>query len=429
MATVHVVSKDNHADQHLVEVSVSTLPALAPSSVRVRSTVLGLTANNLSYARMGSVYYWWSAYPVQIDFPAPFNDTSKYGIVPAWGFATVLESKITDIKVESLIFGFWPLSSLPVDLQLEPAKLSGHWWETSEHRQKMMTLYNRYMIDDRKATSLADEQNPQTIELGWEAATRVLWSCGHLLNCFVFPGHSNVKPVHPLVEKLLWSREDADLSSTVLVSLSASTKTGLSVADQVIHNRPREAGPVGLLAVASKPDKTALCLDGAPFPTKAVTYSQGNNIDTKSWIQSLVERERPTRVLIMDFGGRGNSLQKIHDMLTSLELSVTTLAVGSEAKAYTSQELAASRADFERLNKIQSNASGQRSSAMAQIGDERYFAGMFEEWKRFRGRGGFPGMRLKWIDGMIGEKGIEGAWKKLCDGTASVGGENIVLRL
>lgn len=48
MATVHIVSKDNHADQHLLKVSPNTLPALAPSSVRVRSTVLGVTANNLS---------------------------------------------------------------------------------------------------------------------------------------------------------------------------------------------------------------------------------------------------------------------------------------------------------------------------------------------------------------------------------------------
>lgn len=144
---------------------------------------------------------------------------------------------------------------------------------------------------------------------------------------------------------------------------------------------------MGLLAVASKPDKTALCLDGALFPTKAVTYSQADEIDTKSWVQSIVERERPTRALIMDFGGHGNSLQKIHDMLTSLDLSVTTLAVGSEAKVYTSQELAESRAEFERLNKIQSKASGQRSSVMAQIGEERYFAEMFDEWKRFRARG------------------------------------------
>lgn len=341
----------------------------------------------------------------------------------------MLESNIPDIRAEALIFGLWPLSSLPVDLQLKPASLSGHWWETSEHRQKMMPLYNRYMVDSRKPTSLADEQDPQTIDLGWEAATRVLWSCGHLLNCFVFPGDSNIKPIHPFSNDLPWSRADADLSSTLLISLSASTKTGLSVADQFIHNRPTTVGPIGLLAVASKPDNTALCLDGSPFPTKAVTYSQAGGTDSNSWVQKLIEAENPSRSLIVDFGGRGDSVKRTHEMLTDLGLPVTTLAVGSQPKVLTAEELANSRAEFERLHKIQSNASLQRSSAMAQIGEEKYFTDMFEEWGKFRKRGGFPGMRLMWSDGVKGQNGIEGAWKRLCDGTAGVGGENMVFRL
>lgn len=429
MANVHIVSKENFAVQHLVEVSPSTLPPLSRSSIRMQINIVGLTAVNLSYAKNGSIYHWWAAYPVQSDFPAPFNSADKYGIVPAWGFATVLESNIPDIRAEALIFGLWPLSSLPVDLQLKPASLSGHWWETSEHRQKMMPLYNRYMVDSRKPTSLADEQDPQTIDLGWEAATRVLWSCGHLLNCFVFPGDSNIKPIHPFSNDLPWSRADADLSSTLLISLSASTKTGLSVADQFIHNRPTTVGPIGLLAVASKPDNTALCLDGSPFPTKAVTYSQAGGTDSKSWVQKLIEAENPSRSLIVDFGGRGDSLKRTHEMLTDLGLPVTTLAVGSQPKVLTAEELANSRAEFERLHKIQSNASLQRSSAMAQIGEEKYFTDMFEEWGKFRKRGGFPGMRLMWSDGVKGQNGIEGAWKRLCDGTAGVGGENMVFRL
>lgn len=371
---------------------------------------------------------WWSAYPVQSYFPSPFNDSLKYGIVPAWGFATVIESNIADIRPGTLIHGFWPLSTLHVDLQLVPAELSGHWWETSKHRQKMMPLYNRYMIDNRTAQCLADETNPETIELGWDATVRLIWGCGHLLNYFVFPGDSSIKAIHPLGEQLPWSREDADLSLTLLVSLSASTKTGLSLADQLIHNRPKEAGPLGLLAVASKPDQTTLCLDGAPFPTKAVTYSQAINGDTKVWIQNLLGK-RPTRALIIDFGGRGDSLKNIHLMFASLGVPVTTLAVGSEAKVYTPRELAESRAEFARLKKIQSNASGQRGAAMAQIGEDKYFGEMFEEWKKFRGRGGFPGMSLNWGDGMIGEKGIEGAWKKLCEGTTSGENGNMVFRL
>ena len=268
-SVVQVVSKDNHVDQHLLEVSPVTLPPLAPSTVRVRSTIIGLTANNLSYARNGTSLHWWDAYPVFLSAPAPFNDVSTYGIVPAWGFALVLESNIDAIKAGSLIHGFWPLSTLPIDLKLVPAKVAGHWWETSEHRQQMMPLYNRYMVDDRTPGALADEQNPETVELGWDATVRLIWGCGHLLNSFVFPFDGEVKPIHPLGVDLPWSEHDADLTSTLLVSLSASTKTGLSVADQLIHNRPKEAAPLAMLAIASKPDPTALCLDGAPLPNQS----------------------------------------------------------------------------------------------------------------------------------------------------------------
>ena len=38
-------------------------------------------------------------------------------------------------------------------------------------------------------------------------------------------------------------------------------------------------------------------------------------------------------------------------------------------------------------------------------------------------------MKLKWGDGMTGNGGIEGMWKKLSEGTASAAHENIVFRL
>jgi hypothetical protein len=360
------------------------------------------------------------------------DDVSLYGIVPAWGFATVLESNIEEIKSGSLIYGLWPISSLPVDLKFTPVELPGHWRESSDNRQQLMPLYNRYMVDQRTPGSLLDDQDPETIGLAWDAAARLIWGCGHLLNCFVFPFDGNIKPVPPpsglpVHFQVPWSKEDADLSSTLFISLSASTKTGLSLTHQLIHNRPKTASPLALLAVASKADPTTLCLDGAPFPTKAVTYVQAAGQDTRSWISSLAPT--PSRALITDFGGRGTALSDIHAMLTNLGLPVTTVAVGSEAKVYTPAERAASQAEFKRLGKIQSNGSGQRSGAMAQLGEERYFEEMFQQWREFRENGGFPGMRLKWGAGMLGEGGIEGGWKRLCEGTLTVGNENVVFRL
>ncbi|KAF5861147.1 hypothetical protein ETB97_000587 [Aspergillus alliaceus] len=100
-----------------VEVPASDL---SPSSVRVRPLLLSLISNNLAYARTGEI------------------------LLPAWGYATVLEST-TDIALWSTLWGFWPTSGLPTDLTLVPGKPSGHWIEVSEHRKQLMTYYNRYV--------------------------------------------------------------------------------------------------------------------------------------------------------------------------------------------------------------------------------------------------------------------------------------------
>jgi hypothetical protein len=116
--------------------------------------------------------------------------------------------------------------------------------------------------------------------------------------------------------------------------------------------------------VASKADLKVLCLDGAPFPTKAVTYNQANDDETQRWIRTF-EHIKPVRVLIMDFGGRGDSLERLHAMFMDLGMQVRTLAVGFEAKLYSPEELAQFQGQFKRLDKIQSNASGQRQAARA----------------------------------------------------------------
>jgi hypothetical protein len=236
-----------------------------------------------------------------------------------------------------------------------------------------MPLYNRYMVDQRTLGSLLDDQEPRTIGLGWDAAAQLIWGWGHLLNCVAFPFDGNIKPVPPPsglpVHFLVpWSREDADLSSTLLISLSASTKT-----EQLIHNRPKTASPSALLAVASKPDPTTLCLDGGPFSTKAVTYVQA----------------RWPRHALLDLNSRSKAKQSSDHRLwrpryrplrypRHADESGPTCHNDSgriRSEVYTPAELAASQAEFKRLGKIQSNGSGQvlggDVSAVAGIQGER----------------------------------------------------------
>ena len=67
----------------------------------------------------------WDTYPLPTASPAPYNDVASWGIVPAWGYAIVIEST-TSIPEGTVLWGFWPTSTVPADLQLKATEPKGH---------------------------------------------------------------------------------------------------------------------------------------------------------------------------------------------------------------------------------------------------------------------------------------------------------------
>ena len=64
---VHVVSKADNSQHAAVTVENSSSSPLEPSSIRVRSVLVSLTSNNLSYARAGEWLHWYVSSPVYDD--------------------------------------------------------------------------------------------------------------------------------------------------------------------------------------------------------------------------------------------------------------------------------------------------------------------------------------------------------------------------
>jgi hypothetical protein len=56
---VHVVSKTDCSESHIVETDMSLLPPLAPNNIRLQVRMVSLTSNNLTYARLAAVANWW----------------------------------------------------------------------------------------------------------------------------------------------------------------------------------------------------------------------------------------------------------------------------------------------------------------------------------------------------------------------------------
>ncbi|KAI9832025.1 MAG: hypothetical protein M1819_004569 [Sarea resinae] len=425
-STVHVVSKTDLKIHKSLSVPSPSSAPLPPSSVCVRPTLLSLTANNLTYAQLGTLIHWWEAFPVPSCLPAPYNDPSAYGIVPAWGYAAVLKSSIPSVSTGQLVWGYFPTSTFPTVLQLSPTKTPGHFIEASPHRKNLMNLYQRYMLTSPCVSDCAlTSADYDYDKMAYAALLKPVWESMYLLSRFVFS--TATTPVDPMPgAHQTWSVHEADLQGTVLISLAAASKTARAFTWELGRRLP-DAMPKGLVSVTADP---ARLLDPAspPFPHKVITYADATSLTTDAFTTSL----HPTKVIILDFGGRDNAVSALHSHLLSQNHlpreKIITIAIASEARIYTPETWAEFAATSERVGKVQFNASGVRDAAMELLGEEPYFAGLDKAWREFFDEGGVEGMSLVWGENTEGESGVEGGWEKLVKGEVE-GGKGMVFKI
>ncbi|KAJ6010036.1 hypothetical protein N7522_005052 [Penicillium canescens] len=425
---VHVVSKlDNsqHASFDVQSIPQSVLPE---SSVRLRPLLISLTSNNLSYARMGQMLHWWDAYPVSENYPAPYNDPSTWGIVPAWGYATVEETTIPELPKGTVLYGFWPTTSTPAVLQLKRGETNGHWVEISGHRQQMMPLYNRYFVTptSNPVSDLTTAATPSPS--AQEELERMAWTAlfiggvaGYILSEYVFSSDPETQPsIHPLgaAFKLPWSPSDGDITSAVVINLAASTKTA-RVFSYYLSRKPEGSTPFGLLHVTSSVSRITEADQNLAtrIPSKAVSYGDVGSGETGDWLAG----RKPEKLVIIDFGARGNALGDLLDLVKSRDdlkdCKVVIIQVGSEQRVYSTEEMLAKGAAVAELGKVQFNTSGVQDTVIERMGHEAYFAmkdALWDEWLSERHLS-VPGMQIVWGKGVLGD-GIEKGWKRLCRG-------------
>ncbi|PIA95687.1 hypothetical protein CB0940_10712 [Cercospora beticola] len=387
---IHVVRKAKISEHSTISIS-SSLPPLPENKIRAIPRIVSLTANNLSYAKGGHIMHWWDAFPLPSHLPSPHNDATQYGIVPVWGYAEILESKIADVVQGSMIWGLWPSYNIPVDLELQTAfELKGHYLDVSRHRDKLWKFYNHYVVASDKIRYRDLDQ--KTLErMAWEA--NVLPAAGWMLSRFVFGSSAPV--VHPSGLLEGWSEEDADLSKAVVVSLSASGRTARAFAHALARERREDAsGPLGFLAVSSSTDGSFIP-EIATFPTQVIQYADLQSSHVGDWIANLA----PDKIVVLDFGGRGDSLEQLQHTLQEClpGTKVTIIGIGGEAKAQSPEEIADVMQRRAKLtNRMQMNTARIQETAIAKLGAEKFFAEKDEACKVFLEHGGLKGLKLQW---------------------------------
>ena len=185
-------------------------------------------------------------------------------------------------------------------------------------------------------TSLSPSVEDELDRLAWSAVLRAIWLGGHHLSEYVFSSEPQSQPsVYPLGSAfgLPWTASDGDLSSAVVVSLGASTKTARVFA-YFFERRSKEVAPLGFLQVTSTAASISKASETAnpSFPSKAVDYGQIDNQKTAEWLK----KQNPSKFVVLDFGARSNALDRLlasikkEDALQSSDIVI--VQIGSQQK-------------------------------------------------------------------------------------------------
>jgi hypothetical protein len=115
---------------------------LADGQVQVAICRFALTANNITYARLGGRIpslgfgYW--------DF---FPSETGWGQIPVWGVADIVASRHPALEEGTALFGFFPMAT---HLRMTVDAIRGATvFEHSPHRRSLPATYNQYLIAER----------------------------------------------------------------------------------------------------------------------------------------------------------------------------------------------------------------------------------------------------------------------------------------
>ncbi|WP_018255498.1 DUF2855 family protein [Salinispora mooreana] len=132
-------------DLTTTEIRPNRLRPLQPGEARLTVERVGITTNTATYARFGDS---------PMRFMSAFAAPQGWGIVPAWGFATVTESRAPVLPIDSRHFGYLPMSTHHV---VSPQPVAGGFVDTTPERDFLHTWYRTYEaaqphhLDDRRA--------------------------------------------------------------------------------------------------------------------------------------------------------------------------------------------------------------------------------------------------------------------------------------
>ena len=114
-----------------VSATVDDTPEIGEVLLRVEH--FAFTANNVTYAMFGEAMHYWQFFPA--TDPA-------WGVIPVWGFATVVASAVEGIVASERFYGYLPTAT---HLIVQPDRVNaGGFVDGADHRVALPAVYNQY---------------------------------------------------------------------------------------------------------------------------------------------------------------------------------------------------------------------------------------------------------------------------------------------
>ena len=256
-----LVKKDTIATAQLATLEDAPLQN---GQIRLRIERFALTSNNITYAAFGDAMSYWGFYPTAQE---------GWGIVPVWGFASVVQSLHEGVAVGERLYGYWPMASHAV---LSPARLSERGFvDAAPHRAALHSVYNQYMRCNTDAFYTPDSEDVQ-------ALMRPLFMTSFLIDDFM--------------------ADNAFFGAKTMLLSSASSKTAYGTA-HCLHKR------AGIEVVGLTSEKNRAFCESLGCYTKVLSYEQ---LDTLA---------ADTPCVYIDFAGSSSLRMQIHTRFSNLSYS------------------------------------------------------------------------------------------------------------
>jgi hypothetical protein len=237
---------------------------LADGQARVRIELFSLTANNITYAAFGEAMGYWRFFP---------SGEAGWGIVPVWGFGTVVQSLHPGVAVGERLYGYWPMANEAI---LAPARLTeAAFVDAQPHRAELPPIYNQYLRTTRDPLYTPDSEAAQAI-------LRPLFTTSWLIDDFF--------------------ADNAFFGAKTLLLSSASSKTAYGTAFMLAQREGIEV--VGLTSEQNK----AFC-ESLGCYARVLTYGQLDAIAAD------------TPCAYIDFAGNAELRRAIHTRFSDLKYS------------------------------------------------------------------------------------------------------------